>query len=205
MDSTYSASAFSHFTFLFFFFFPARVSALGDEVTVHHCLRAIHGTYHYFIQKKIIKNGSYSTIYTFKNYFATVFSAKWVISKRTLYIQLFKTSIFFLHLFFSNFFNVQVYCGTFSTKKVDKIFPNRRIKEPTHYNNMIVFSQSFWSYRIFSRLITPRIIVVKTQNLKLQGLSASLGQSKAHLINHALRTLSKEAQSTCRHTFLFYC
>jgi len=66
---------------------------------------------------------------------------------------------------------------------------------------MIVFSQSFWSYRIFSRLITPMIIVVKTQNLKLQGLSASLGQSKAHLIKHVLRTLSKEAQSTCRHTF----
>ena len=113
---------------------------------------------------------------------------------------------FFSCICFFQIFSMYKYTvAHFQQIKVDKIFPNRRIKEPTHYNNMIVFSQSFWSSRIFSRLITPRIIVVKTQNLKLQGLSASLGQSKAHLINHALRTLSKEAQSTCRHTFLFYC
>ena len=38
-----------------------------------HYLRTVHGTHNYFIQKKIIKNGSHNTIHTFKNYFAIVF------------------------------------------------------------------------------------------------------------------------------------
>ena len=38
-----------------------------------HYLRTVHGTHNHFIQKKNIKNGSHGTIYTFKNYFATVF------------------------------------------------------------------------------------------------------------------------------------
>ena len=36
-------------------------------VTVHHCIGTVHTL-------KNIKNGSHDTIYTFKNYFATVFS-----------------------------------------------------------------------------------------------------------------------------------
>ena len=39
-----------------------------------HCFGTVHGTHSHFIQKKNIKNGSYGTIHTFKNYFATVFS-----------------------------------------------------------------------------------------------------------------------------------
>ena len=81
------------FLFFFFFFFSSRVSAfLGDK---NHCLRIVHhcscilqcivyGTYNPFIQKKNIKNGSYSTIHTFTNYFATVFSI-FIFSKNKLY------------------------------------------------------------------------------------------------------------------------
>ena len=40
-----------------------------------HCFNTVHGTHNHFIQEKIyIKNGSHGTIYTFKNYFAIVFS-----------------------------------------------------------------------------------------------------------------------------------
>ena len=46
----------------FFFFFPLHFS-WGTEVTVHALFS------HFFI-----KNGSHGTIYTFKNYFATMFS-----------------------------------------------------------------------------------------------------------------------------------
>ena len=41
--------------------------------------RTVHGTHSHFIQKKI-KNESYSTIHTFKNYFATVFSVSTTIN-----------------------------------------------------------------------------------------------------------------------------
>ena len=64
--------------FLFFlFFFLAReqwshLSSLCRDknhylYTVHHCLHTVHTL-------KNIKNGSHSTIHTFKNYFATVLS-----------------------------------------------------------------------------------------------------------------------------------
>ena len=61
----------------FFFFFDARISAFRDKVhcsrIVPYCSCTIHGTYNHFIQKNNIKNGSHGTIYTFKNYFVTVF------------------------------------------------------------------------------------------------------------------------------------
>ena len=43
------------------------------KFTIHNCSSTVHGTYNHVIQKKNIKNGSYGTIYTFKNYFTTVF------------------------------------------------------------------------------------------------------------------------------------
>ena len=52
------------FPFFFFFFFYA-CQWVGDKVTVH-------GTHNHFIKKKF-KNGSFGTIHTFKNYFATLF------------------------------------------------------------------------------------------------------------------------------------
>ena len=75
--------AFCVFLFFFlFFFFPFLMHAflfLGDKVhcscTVHilftHCSRDSQPLY---LEKKYIKNESHSTIHTFKNYFATVFS-----------------------------------------------------------------------------------------------------------------------------------
>ena len=71
--------------FFFFSFFFSRISGREEtkftvyetNVTVHalfwYCLCTVHGIHSYFIQKNI-KNGSHSTIYTFKNYFVTVFS-----------------------------------------------------------------------------------------------------------------------------------
>ena len=59
--------------FSFFFFFGS--AAIVDFVNCEQCIRALFTVpqitlfSHFFI-----KNGSHSTIYTFKNYFATVFS-----------------------------------------------------------------------------------------------------------------------------------
>ena len=51
---------------------------VGDKITIYvlfiHYSCTFHGTHNYFIQKKNIKNETYNTIYTFKNYFVTVFS-----------------------------------------------------------------------------------------------------------------------------------
>ena len=55
------------FLFFFFFFFSLRVNINLTWVTVHHCSYTVHVL-------KNIKNGSHDTIYTFKNYFATVLS-----------------------------------------------------------------------------------------------------------------------------------
>ena len=60
---------------LFFFFFGPHLLTLGGQIlllwTVNtlftHCADTVHTL-------KNIKNGSYGTIYTFKNYFAIVFS-----------------------------------------------------------------------------------------------------------------------------------
>ena len=63
------------FSFFFPFFLPAFVdfwetnfTVINSKFTVYmHCADTVHIL-------KNIKNGSHSTIYTFKNYFATVFS-----------------------------------------------------------------------------------------------------------------------------------
>ena len=45
------------------------------DYTMQETLCTVHRTHNHFIQKKIyIKNESHGIIYTFKNYFATVFS-----------------------------------------------------------------------------------------------------------------------------------
>ena len=67
-----AASGFPHIFFFFFLFFSA---AMVDRSSVNsafvHCSRTSQTLL--FINF-FIKNGSHSTIYTFKNYFATVFS-----------------------------------------------------------------------------------------------------------------------------------
>ena len=66
-------STFYNCVFLFFFFFGS--AAIVDFVNFEQCTDALFTIpqitlfNHFFI-----KNGSHSTIYTFKNYFATVFS-----------------------------------------------------------------------------------------------------------------------------------
>ena len=57
-------------TFFFFFFFLAR----EHEVTVYILFSTVHALFSTVHVLKNIKNGSHDTIYTFKNYFATVFS-----------------------------------------------------------------------------------------------------------------------------------
>ena len=63
------------FSFSFFFFFFFLIECVSAFRGTMHCSCTIHRTHNHFIQKKKnIKNGSYSTIHIFKNYFATVFS-----------------------------------------------------------------------------------------------------------------------------------
>ena len=63
--------------FFFFFFLSCTCFSFRGQVhcsrTVEHCSCTIHETQNYFIQEKNIKNGSYGTIHTFKNYFTTIF------------------------------------------------------------------------------------------------------------------------------------
>ena len=66
------------FAFAFFsFFFLAACASEGTKFTIHvlfrYCLRTIHGTTVTLFIKKNIKNRFHDTIYTFKNYFTTVF------------------------------------------------------------------------------------------------------------------------------------
>ena len=62
---------FSVHVFYFFFFFCPHLLTLGDNIYCYeqciHCSHIVHVL-------KNIKNGSHDIIYTFKNYFATVFS-----------------------------------------------------------------------------------------------------------------------------------
>ena len=65
-------------------FLLLSVSLDRAESSFQLCLRqnqwvpcTVHGTHKYFFNKIFIKIGSHSTIYTFKNYFVTVF---WVFS-----------------------------------------------------------------------------------------------------------------------------
>ena len=65
------------FTFSAFFFFCPHLLTLGDifyccEQYIH-CTLFTHRAYTVHVLKNI-KNGSHDTIYTFKNYFATLFS-----------------------------------------------------------------------------------------------------------------------------------
>ena len=64
-----------HFTFFFIFlFFCALLLTLGDKFYCYKlCMYCSHTVYTVHILKNI-KNGSHNTIYTFKYYFATVFS-----------------------------------------------------------------------------------------------------------------------------------
>ena len=58
----------------FFFFFPSSISALRDKSTVHALLSIVHILFNTIYKLKNIKNESYGTIHTFKNYFVTIFS-----------------------------------------------------------------------------------------------------------------------------------
>ena len=71
LTSGFSQSAFSPF---FFFFWSAFVD-FGRQILLLWTVYALFTHYAYTVHiLKNIKNGSYSTIYTFKNYFAIVFS-----------------------------------------------------------------------------------------------------------------------------------
>ena len=71
----------SAFCLVFSFFFFLVPAALFDQVNYEQCtdVRFIRPTNSTF-QSIFIKNGSYGTIHTFKNYFATVFSVSTKIS-----------------------------------------------------------------------------------------------------------------------------
>ena len=71
-EKHYLVSAFSFSCFFLSFFWEVRFSRiLVFPVGSGHCLRDLQI---YFFNKIFIKNGSHNIIYTFKNYFATLFS-----------------------------------------------------------------------------------------------------------------------------------
>ena len=74
------------FIFITWFSFFRRQKSLFTYCSslFMHFSCIVYGTYNPFIQKKNIKNGSYSTIHTFTNYFVTVFSI-FIFSKNKLY------------------------------------------------------------------------------------------------------------------------
>ena len=75
------------FTFQPFFFFFSTRFFLRQLSLFMHCSSTVHALFMRPIAtllKKNIKNGSHGTIYTFKNYFATVFSV-FSFSKNNLY------------------------------------------------------------------------------------------------------------------------
>ena len=64
-----------HVFCFFFFFFCPHLLTLGDRFyCCEQCIHCSHTVYSLFTYLKNIKNRSHDTIYTFKNYFATVFS-----------------------------------------------------------------------------------------------------------------------------------
>ena len=68
-------SAFLLYVFLSFFFSFFFQPAIVDFVNCEQCIRALFMVPQITLFSNFfIKNGSHSTIYTFKNYFATVFS-----------------------------------------------------------------------------------------------------------------------------------
>ena len=72
-DRLHTASTFSSSRFLlfFFFFFGPHLLTLGNRF--YCCEQCMHCSHTVHVLKNI-KNESHDTIYTFKNYFATVFS-----------------------------------------------------------------------------------------------------------------------------------
>ena len=97
-----SASTFFELRFSLFFFFFFGSAAIVDFVNCKQCIRALFTVpqitlfSHFFI-----KNGSHSTIYIFKNYFATVFSVSvFSFSKNKLNPN---TPIYTPWFFFQNF------------------------------------------------------------------------------------------------------
>ena len=75
-DRLGSASTFSASRFLRFFFFCPYLLTLGDKFYCYEqCMHSVctHCAYTIHVLKNI-KNGFHDTIYTFKYYFATVFS-----------------------------------------------------------------------------------------------------------------------------------
>ena len=85
LDSAFSLNPASHvflfssfpFFFCFHMFKRAKFTVHETNFTVHalfrHCSRTVHHCSSTVYILKNIKNGSYGTIHTFKNYFATVF------------------------------------------------------------------------------------------------------------------------------------
>ena len=67
-----------HVSVPFFFFFFQRMNSKftvqRQKLLFMHCSNTVHILYQYCSRIKNIKNGSHGTFYTFKNYFATVFS-----------------------------------------------------------------------------------------------------------------------------------
>ena len=88
----------SAFGFFFFFLAPMNSNPHYSCKRITQC--TVHKVYNHFIQKKIIKNGSHSTIYTFKNYFAIVFL---VFSK----ISCIQTDFVWQRLFLPAYFIIQ--------------------------------------------------------------------------------------------------
>ena len=73
-DRVHTASMFSSSRFLLFFFFCLYLLTLRDRFyCCEQCMHCSYTVYILFTYLKNIKNGSHDTIYTFKNYFATVF------------------------------------------------------------------------------------------------------------------------------------
>ena len=71
LKNTTSVSV-SVFAFFFFFLGEKRISVAFMLFQWVPC--TVHRTYKPLFNKIFIKNGSYGTIHTFKNYFATMFS-----------------------------------------------------------------------------------------------------------------------------------
>ena len=78
LDCTFARPRFFFLRFFFFFFSPSRSCWPSLLWAVLTC--TVHGPINYIFSNFSIKNVSHSTIYTFKNYFATVFSVSVKIS-----------------------------------------------------------------------------------------------------------------------------
>ena len=81
LDYNYSCVYVSKTAFFFFFFFFFFSTAIVDFINCEQCICALFTVPQItHFSNLFIKNGSHSTIYTFKNYFVTVFSVSAKIS-----------------------------------------------------------------------------------------------------------------------------